>query len=563
MTPGGSVLPFGIPLPAFGLDDAGLPSRPASWSGELAPYSYVQRAGPCSDTPSDRWGFPGSPRCTIRTQAKVAGQYDEVWGTGYLSFGSVDFRNCSTDAPCRMVWGGTGGTTTATAWVDSDGDGLLDHKLSVGCNRVFLGVIGCGSFTPASGTVLNFQGAYFRIEGVYMNGRANNVRIRYRVLDGQESNTHHVAWRYGEWDQQDTTGSSIGTDGTNQMVLSRMYIHDSGNWPSGSAEVHGVLVSAGSKDVWILESKITRSAGDSVQINSSGAQRVYLGRLDLSDDGENGIDIKLGGDIIISECNIYNYHDETSTGFGTRKRAVVINDEGFTGTDPRIALLFSRIHHFQETGLSVSNFVRAYGVIVENDGGGNGLTNNLNQLTYFENGVMHRVGTAFSHSETGTNSGVIVRNTILSQIGGSPGMWITNNIADSRFDANLAPVNSPFRFGGTAYSGWLAMQAAQSSQATGNQEGVPTFADASTGDFRTSGSLTIDRGVTPEVPAWFLQQYGLNIAFDAAGLARPQGGVWDLGAFEWPENGGPPGAPQNLRIVAIADVSATILPPAL
>ncbi|MBI5865309.1 MAG: hypothetical protein HZB38_12530 [Planctomycetes bacterium] len=47
-----------------------------------------------------------------------------------------------------------------------------------------------------------------------------------------------------------------------------------------------------------------------------------------------------------------------------------------------------------------------------------------------------------------------------------------------------------------------------------------------------AGSPAVNAGITHGVYARFQQLYGLSITVDFGGTARPQGGAFDIGAFE-------------------------------
>ena len=84
----------------------------------------------------------------------------------------------------------------------------------------------------------------------------------------------------------------------------------------------------------------------------------------------------------------------------------------------------------------------------------------------------------------------------------------------------------------------------------------PGFVNAAGGDFRlANGSSAIDAGVASSAFSGYQSVYGVSIAVDRDGRARPGGGGWDIGAYEsngTPGSGGtpaPPAAPTNVRII--------------
>jgi hypothetical protein len=69
------------------------------------------------------------------------------------------------------------------------------------------------------------------------------------------------------------------------------------------------------------------------------------------------------------------------------------------------------------------------------------------------------------------------------------------------------------------------------SQCEGCIDRDPLFVSADDLHLRP-GSPALDAGAPNPVYETFRQQYGLDISKDHAGLPRPQGAGWDLGAFE-------------------------------
>lgn len=67
----------------------------------------------------------------------------------------------------------------------------------------------------------------------------------------------------------------------------------------------------------------------------------------------------------------------------------------------------------------------------------------------------------------------------------------------------------------------------------GSVEADPKFVSPQTGDFRLkSGSPAINRGQADEIYKIFKDRFGIDIRVSVNGVARPQGEVWDMGAYE-------------------------------
>ena len=73
-------------------------------------------------------------------------------------------------------------------------------------------------------------------------------------------------------------------------------------------------------------------------------------------------------------------------------------------------------------------------------------------------------------------------------------------------------------------------------QGLGCLQGDPSFVDADNSDFRLqSDSPARNTGAADDAYQEFYSLYGIDIAKDFAGRARPQGPQWDMGALEYVE----------------------------
>lgn len=266
------------------------------------------------------------------------------------------------------------------------------------------------------------------------------------------------------------------------------------------------------------------------------AQHIYVGRNDLHDDRENGVDVKQARDVVISENRIYSYAP-TSSSSG---EAVVVHD------DPERVWVLNNEIRDAARGVSCTGAVGFYvvGNVIHRirhapgrDYDPTSLYGTQAILAYSSPEFFAVANTIFDVDAgisfpTGQRA-VIVDNIIagLSQT--------THHVAVGG-GATGASLMSHNLLGGTVRIKWgstraqtLAEFQSTSGRGAGCVAGEPGFQDAAGGDFRLrAGSPAIDAGTTPDVYATFQRHYGLDIARDRAATPRPQGRAFDMGALE-------------------------------
>ncbi len=155
-------------------------------------------------------------------------------------------------------------------------------------------------------------------------------------------------------------------------------------------------------------------------------------------------------------------------------------------------------------------------------GGGHQIYNNI---IYRSGDTPAFVGIRVAYTAANDNS-VIYNNTIYDvKHASAHAIWVTTTIGTHLVKNNIAYLGGAGIIGGT-----------QSNNLTTD----PSFVDAASADFRLrSGSPAIDKGVT-----------AVQVTVDFAGVRRPQGAAYDIGAYET-ANGGdltPPLPPANLNV---------------
>jgi len=399
--------------------------------------------------------------------------------------------------------------------------GSTTQVTSGGGSRTFSGngtasnpVIFSGVNGPVFTGQVTISGSYVIVENIIVDGGV----VRF--------NGNHLELRNSEVRNNRGSESKITISAVNSsdVVIFRNKVHDNGQWQSSSEnDFHGISSSGSTQRVWILENELYHHGGDSVQIGHDGGNsvsNVYIGRNVMHHDRENAVDLKEVSNVVVSENTMYGYR---STG-SSEGAAVVIH------YCPINASIVNNLIYDSQVGISTSSLNSSCnGKSVTNRIVGNVIRNILGhgiqgwgtgKVTQIVNNTFYSIGGA-GIDLSNANSGSVVENNIFSNVSGndivtSGTVTRRNNIAD-----------------GTN----------------------PQFVNASAGDFRlTSNSPAVNAGIQSTVYSGFQSVFGVSIAVDRAGQARPAGGAWDIGAYELAGSGGssnqPPQPPSNLRIVS-------------
>jgi hypothetical protein len=333
--------------------------------------------------------------------------------------------------------------------------------------------------------------------------------------------------------------SGVVTD----LVIYNNHIHHNGDVNSPrEVDVHGIKFSTGSSRIWIVDNRMHHNGGDAVQMGGSPSEpwpsHLYIGRNDFHEDRENAVDIKQARDVILSQNQAWGYHAVSSSD-GT---AFVIHD------DPdRVWVLFNDIHSavngVRNNGSSVSYIV---GNVIR------GMHHDPRQSDYdpadpwstgaavisWRTGDLHVVNNTIYDVDTGISypdkaGRVHLANNIVARLTQPTSHVVVTKPAvaeGSTLSHSLLQAPARVNWGGDLYD-LKSLRRHFPAQGQGCLDGDPLFVSAE--DLRLRpGSPAIDAGTPSPVYETFRQLYGLDIAKDHAGLPRPQGAGWDLGAFE-------------------------------
>jgi hypothetical protein len=358
----------------------------------------------------------------------------------------------------------------------------------------------------------------------YLGNRANvamagtyaiveNLKMR-RWSFAPGSGNHHLALRHCEVTDHRGTGAAVGVGaGNTDIVIYDCEIARNGRIPS-AADHHGInMWGAGISNVWIVDNHIHHNSGDAVQFchrcnfkgpPNDGPAHVYIGRNDMHHDEENAIDLKeFMGPVVVSQNRLWGYRAITSG----RGEAIRVNDEGQQG---EAWILFNDIW---DSGLGVnSQGSGAFAIYI--------IGNEIHDIVADDANGVSGVPAA--------GSGVVrvINNTIVN---------VTDGILAGQAKSNIIrATGKAIGPNATACSHNFVQQGTIGLGCANAYAGDPRLMMAGTHVTGLQpGSAAIDAGFPDHVAySTYQTRYGLDIRFDRAGVPRPSGAAWDIGAHE-------------------------------
>jgi hypothetical protein len=373
---------------------------------------------------------------------------------------------------------------------------------------------------------------------------------------GIDTGAHHIVIRDNEFSGNLVSkGGRVAIDGipTTQIVIFRNSLHDVGDVnDTGDQDANPIAISRGHQ-LWIMENTITRYSGSGVQLNAgfnnnAELHHVYVGRNHIFGGKQTAVSSKTATDVVISSNLFHDFGPSSSSPgacqhsqYGPSRLWIIANT---------MYNCAAGVMQASTSGLGNGTDLYVVGNLFYNVSG--------ECVNLYSNSVPNRhvVGNTCVGATGGINLGssasgtIAIQNNIFASITGAHLNVSSGTVATASGSSahhNVFAGTLRVIWGGSTFTTLSAWQSATGRGAS-SHVGDPRFVNAATGDYTLQASSpAVDTGIAdPQgVYSRFETLYGLSIRG-----SRPQGGGWDVGAFEsgWTATS-LPRAPTNLRIV--------------
>jgi hypothetical protein len=558
--------PIGIPDPGFGITDV----APAS-------THYVDNSKACNDANNGGFGSAAAPRCTIPTTLP-AGSVVEVHGGPYIYNVSCPNAFVANGTALQPVWVRGIGDSSGNKPAIKAPQGVDGRCFQANGTHYFL-----EGFRFGDGTNLNLL-----LGGSYAVVR-NNEFVNYQPLPDSQGRQYGgaIASAYSYY------GGQYRWGGGDHFVIYNNVFRDNGNYLStADNKVQGIKFGGqagvpGTAYVWILNNTFYHNGqgmqhGDDcvgTMVNglcqpdiTAFPNHFYIGYNVIHDDREVGIALKMVRDVVISQNEVYNYHDlPAGTNCSTSPMITALNIGRFASD--KVWVLFNKVHdsaigirsNGQDEGQSgptpVLPSVYLIGNLISGIHGSNSTTG-ANCVPYnatdaysagaavlgWNNYRVYVVDNSIARADKGisfisTGYYEVTGNVVTST--GDPMNYVPTNWGTNKYDYNFYDSTGRLGYGNPTPIMSLSQVQTYGQETHSRQGSALLDSNYKPG----SGSPVVDVSVRSAVYDTFFSLYGIDIANDIQGLARPQGLAWDIGAYEiGGQTGSPPPAPTGLSV---------------
>jgi len=396
--------------------------------------------------------------------------------------------------------------------------------------------------------------------------------------------THHISIRHCELTGINASAIMI-YDNSGQtvrhIVVYNNLIHDNGDWLADFDEDrHGVAIANDAEYVWVLDNEMYHNSGNGLQINAQYASllptthHIYVGRNVSHHNKQSGLWTKFADHVIFSQNRCYAARpvgvSPSSPGeglggqYGPGHVWMLFNEiydcdngirfstddgPGGSGGGQDIYVIGNLIYNIHRSEVDVTG---RYAVAGGSDYDpmdpwrpGKGIA------VWHPSATKHIIGNTIYDADGGIavvrqNNRVVVANNIFADIddgigGQTPQIQIEQASSADLFVMYNNLFDVPARIclpDGAGCYDVAGFEARYPKRGWDNIEGDAGFVDPTapggySGGLRLgAGSAAVDAAVVYEAYQRFFELYGLDIAVDFDGVLRPEGGDWDVGAYE-------------------------------
>ena len=353
-----------------------------------------------------------------------------------------------------------------------------------------------------AGRVLNVNHAYVTVENLVLDGQYADADTVTLTGAAHYATLRNLEVRRSKRDLIDIRGATVG------VLIDGCLIHHALNATGGRTDAHGV-VAAAARDLTIRDTEIHTFSGDGFQIDPGRSapgwdrvtiegSRIWLAPLPAPENGfaagavpgENAVDTKVGDTLPRARITI---RDTVAWGFrnGLIGNMAAFNlKENISALVDRVTVYDSEIA-FRLRGrdsLPTGAWVTVQNAVIYNTLKAFRYENDIQNLKIWNSTLGRNVASPFQAASSGS-AGVEVRNLLM--------------------------------LGTTLPS--------EAAHPTNRLATVDTFVDVNAHNYALqSGAPAVDAGIAL-----------LDVTTDRAGVSRPQGKAFDVGAYEWvPTTGG-------------------------